>query len=38
MDTKPYLSVIISAYKEEKRIGKNLIEMNEFFEIQRIYL
>jgi dolichyl-phosphate beta-glucosyltransferase len=30
MDQKPYLSVIISAYREEKRIGKNLVEMNEF--------
>src|SRR3989339_1035217 len=30
MEQKPYLSVIISAYKEENRIGKNLIEMDEF--------
>jgi dolichyl-phosphate beta-glucosyltransferase len=30
MDEKPYLSVVISAYKEEKRIGKNLIEMDNF--------
>jgi len=30
MEEKPYLSVIISAYKEEKRIGNNLLEMDEF--------
>lgn len=30
MSDKPYLSVIISAYKEEHRIGKNLVEMDSY--------
>jgi len=30
MDTKPYLSVIISAYKEENRISKSLLEMEKY--------
>lgn len=30
MEKKPYLSVIISAYKEEHRIGQNLVEMDDF--------
>ncbi|HLM84510.1 MAG TPA: dolichyl-phosphate beta-glucosyltransferase [Candidatus Bathyarchaeia archaeon] len=33
--TKPYLSVIIPAYKEEKRIGKNLIEIKKFLDQQK---
>jgi len=30
--TKPYLSVIIPAYKEGKRIGQNLMEIKEYLE------
>jgi len=30
MEQKPYLSVIISAYKEAKRIGENLLEMEKY--------
>jgi len=30
MNEKPYLSVIVPAYKEAKRIGKNLLEIEKF--------
>lgn len=30
MENRPYLSVVISAYKEENRIGNNLVEMDKF--------
>ena len=30
METKPYLSVIIPAYREADRIGKNLMEIENY--------
>lgn len=34
MNEKPYLSVIIPAYKEEHRIGKTLVELDKYFSKQ----
>jgi len=34
MNEKPYLSVVIPAYKEENRIGKTLVELDKYFSRQ----